>query len=88
MPLNHESYVNSYMGLLLSFPQIFRIANRVIHVLVWRIVLNAFIPQAFIQLDSITHSLASHKHGPSISMFVGEVFKFTYHECCNMMATE
>ena len=53
--------------------------------LVWRIVLYAFISQAFIQLDGIVHPFTCHKYRPLISVLTSETFKFTHHECRKMM---
>ncbi len=56
--------------------------------LVWRIVLNAFISQTFIQLDCIAHPFTCHKHRPLVSVFTSETFKFTHHECRKVMTAE
>ena len=56
--------------------------------LVWRIVLNAFISQTFIQLDCIVHPFTCHKHRPLISVLTSETFKLAHHECRKMMTTK
>ena len=55
--------------------------------LVWRIVLYAFISQAFIQLDCIVHPFTCHKHGSSVTVLMGEVLKLMYHESRKVMST-
>ena len=56
--------------------------------LIWRIVLYAFISQAFIQLDSIVHPFTCHKHRPLISELTSETFKLEHHECRKVMTAE